>query len=128
MRLFITYCLPMKVIEVETQNRDFLQYFTGSDDPEAGFEFSIPGNVTLQYVGKISREGMLPGMPHVFQFALTVSSGVITKVAADWITNKLKARARTIRIANKRLPVVDQEVASTISDLIEAESNDPPIE
>jgi len=126
MRPSIAYCLLMKVIEVETQNPDFLKYFTGSDAPETGFEFSIPGNVTLQYVGKISREGMLPGMPHVFQFALSVSSGVIAKIAADWITNKLKARARAIRIANKRLPVVDKEVASAISNFIEAESNDPP--
>lgn len=85
-------------IEVETTEKRLPTQLLDADEPIAGAIRVIPGGAQIQYRGRISARGALPGSPELFEFVLTLASGASSSLIASWLYDKLRGGARTIRI------------------------------
>ena len=77
-------------IRIEAFNENIIHDLLEREKINAGTEIEIQGIGKLVYDGKVIRQGVLPGLPEIFNFTLAFVSGVASSLIANWLYNKLK--------------------------------------
>jgi hypothetical protein len=82
-----------------------------------GATIEAPGNAMLTYDGLIGKKAV--GFPLTLEFILTVTTGVSTGLVANWLYDKIKGRASTLRINRTEVRMSKGEIGRIIIEQIE---------
>lgn len=111
--------------EIETADSDLPIALLGIHDPVVGTTAQILDDGSqLEYRGRTSRKGMLPGLGEVFEFVLTVASGTASGVLAAWLYGKLKGKAESVKIDDTSVNVNLKGIQAVIVNIFNMEATD----
>ncbi len=102
---------------IETSDHSILERMLETKDFCVGYEIKIPGNATLIYDGRVSRKGIVAGLPEILEFTITFAAGTASSLVASWLYNKLKdRRVRIIEFNRKKVEVSKEGIEKTIEE------------
>jgi hypothetical protein len=105
-------------IKIDTDDRQISYDLMGNTTSLVrGATIKVPGNAMLTYDGLIGKKAF--GFPLTLEFILTVTTGVSTGLVANWLYDKIKGRASTLRINRTEVHMSKGEIERIIIEQIE---------
>jgi hypothetical protein len=91
-------------LELHTFDKRIVTLLFGRS-PERGFRLEIAPDVSIEYVGTEVRPSAIPGLPEVVHVLVGIGTGVVTKIASDWLYQKIKGEDQVIKLQVNRMTV-----------------------
>jgi len=106
------------VLEVEATRGVLLAHeLFGSS--KTGSTISLPGDAVLELQDVIERRSL--DVPSLVTLALTIPTGIASSLLANWIYDKFKGRAKTLRIDRAEVTFDEGEIEKILVERIESE-------
>jgi hypothetical protein len=106
-------------IELETQDPTILAELFINSRPASGYSEPVAGIGTLEYVGTVTRKDSW--LPDIIQLVLSYGSGVATNIIANWLYDRIKAKAQSLRVEGKVIEISVEEITKAIGERSETD-------
>lgn len=107
------------LLEVESPSQTVLASLFGQGSVAAGEEIQIAEDVRLRYLGRVHREGALPGMPEILQFGLSFTAGVASSLVANWLYARLKGKRSVVYVERSKITIDAPGGHATLTTVLE---------
>ena len=107
------------IIEIQTNNRQFMFDLLNKQVVSIGDSIDIPGNAKLTWNSSIGVKSV--GIPDHIKLILEFGEGVLIEVVANWLYNKLKKEKnniKTVTINRKTVEIEEGEIKKVIEENI----------
>lgn len=84
------------IIEIQTHDRQLVSEIIGQQQAVSKETVNIPGNANIKAKGIAARKAF--GLSETLELVLTCGSSVVSSIVANWLWQKLKGRATSLRI------------------------------
>jgi hypothetical protein len=105
-------------LEIDTKDRKLGFDLVGTlNSLRPGTKVEIPGSAILTFDGLIGRKAF--GFPITLEFIVSFTSAVSAGIVANWLYEKIKGRASTLRIDRTEVQINKGEIERVIIEKIE---------
>ncbi len=109
------------IIEIYSNKLNILFDIFGSDKIENGNQITIPGNATVKFINFNSPKSIVSEIPISLELLIAFGSGAVSSLIANWIYDKFKGKAKTIKINRKVVNLNKGKIKSVVEESIKME-------